>query len=629
MPVSLERFVGCLADSGLMSTDDVSAVRSVVSPERRQDDAHDFARDLVRQGRLTLYQASVLYMGKSKGLVFGDYVVLDKLGQGGMGLVLKAQHRRMKRVVALKVLSPSVTRSSHTLKRFQREVEAAARLSHPNIVTAFDAGVHEGMHYLVMQYVCGKDLAAIVKADGPLTPDQAIDYLLQTARGLEHAHQLGIVHRDVKPGNLLLDVNGQIKILDMGLARLDYVGHLKSAEENITRTGTIMGTVDYMAPEQAMNTRLADHRADIYSLGCTLYYLLTGAPPYAGETMMERLVAHRERPIPSLRALRADVPAALDRSFQRMMAKQPADRYPALDELIADLEAAQKPGAAPEVPRMPQMAPATADPDLLSFLGSLEPQSVATKKIRGQSGPNDTLDDSASEITSIAAVMSSETDDMPSHRSAEIRLRRHWASPLIVGAAAASVVIVILLTASIFRWAADRAEATSIVVAAPRVELAPNAEPLISTDEFHQVDQDRSTATWLLTRGGKARIHVEGKGPLDVASVAQFPAQRFRVVGATLPASHELTKADVVRLAKLSELSTLDLSGIAIQGGALDQLMSLKGLTKLNITGTRLSAASLERLRQRLPDCQIIATVEQKAGGKRNPSAKGKGSKPA
>ncbi|MBI3463177.1 MAG: serine/threonine protein kinase [Planctomycetes bacterium] len=625
MAVSVERFVGCLADSGLLSSDDLLAIRNVVSPEQRQADAHDFARDLVRQGRLTLYQASLLYLGKSKGLVFGEYVVLDKLGQGGMGLVLKAQHRRMKRVVALKVLSPAVTRSAHTVKRFQREVEAAARLSHPNIVTAFDAGLHEGMHYLVMEYVNGRDLSAIVKAEGPLAPEQALDYLLQAARGLEHAHQLGIIHRDIKPGNLLLDIHGQIKILDMGLARLDYLGQQYSAEENITRTGTIMGTVDYMAPEQAVNTRHADHRADIYSLGCTLYFLLTGAPPYEGETMMERLVAHRERPIPSLRARRAEVSAALDGSFQRMMAKQPADRYPAVEDLIADLEAAQQPGTVPAAaPRLPESAPSSSgDIDLLKFLGSLEPQSVATKR-RGQITSSDTLDDSGSDITSIAAV-GPETDSVSSERVTATGLRRRLAPPQIVSLAASAVVVAVLLSAGLFRLIAGQAEQGAIV-APPRVAAPPSAEPLISTDEFHQVDQDRTGATWIITQGGKVTIQIEGRGPLDISSVARLPAERFHVVGATLPADRELTNADIGRLRKLPELSMLDLSGIAIQGGALQQLITLKTLKTLNVSGTRLSAASLERLRQGLPDCEIIAAVEhQKAGGaKKKTSAKGK-----
>jgi len=537
-----------------------------------------------------------------------------------MGLVLKAQHRRMKRVVALKVLAPSVTRSSHTIKRFQREVEAAARLSHPHIVTAFDAGVHEGMHYLVMEYVNGNDLSAIVKAEGPLAPSQAVDYLLQAARGLEHAHKLGIIHRDIKPSNLLLDVSGQVKVLDMGLARLDYLGHQESAEENITRTGTIMGTVDYMAPEQAMNTRRADHRADIYSLGCTLHFLLTGSPPYQGETMMERLVAHRELPIPSLRAHRSDVPPGLDRSFERMMAKQPADRYHALEELIADLESVQKNGTSFVAPRLPQIAPATDDPDLLSFLGSLESQS-AVAKIRPQSAANDTLDDRTGAITSVGAAA---TVNASPERAAASGLHRLWASPLMMGGVAAIVGVVILLSAGIFRLIAGQAEEAPIAARSQRAELIAPLAPLISTDEFHQVDQDRSTATWIMAQGGSATIKFAGKAPLEVTSVAQLPADRFRLVGVKLPASYELSKADLVRLAKLPELSTLDLAGIAIPVGALEQLISLKKLTTLNVTGARLSTASLERLRQGLPACEIVTSVEQKVGrAQRNSAAQG------
>jgi serine/threonine protein kinase len=381
-----------------------------------------------------------------------------------MGLVLKAQHRRMKRIVALKVLSPSVTKSAHTLRRFQREVEAAARLCHANIVTAFDAGVHEGMHYLVMEYVCGKDLAAIVKAEGLLSPEQAIDYLLQTARGLEHAHKLGIVHRDIKPGNLLLDEHGQIKILDMGLARLDQGGK-RSAEENITRTGTIMGTVDYMAPEQAMNTRHADHRADIYSLGCTLYFLLNGAPPYAGETMMERLVAHRELPIPSLTALRDDVPLELDRIFQRLMAKYADQRYQSIEELIDDLALAQEQGQRPEL-RAPQAVPSTDDPDLLTFLDSLEPQS-ASSKFRGPPPSSDTIDDRPGAITAAGADISTEFSVTPSHSSVTIAVPRRWASPLLVGGIAAAAASVLMIGVTLLWLRIGRAEEATMVNSSP------------------------------------------------------------------------------------------------------------------------------------------------------------------
>ncbi len=270
---------------------------------------------------------------------FDEYLLMGKLGEGGMGVVYKAQHRRMHRLVAIKMLPPTTMKSPEAIQRFYREVEAAAKLMHPNIVTAFDAGECQGTHYLVMEYVEGQDLAKIVKQHGPLPVQKAVDYVLQTARGLQYAHGKGVVHRDIKPGNLLLDKKGTVKILDMGLARLEATAARDdSGGERLTQSGQMMGTCEYMAPEQALDTHTADARSDIYSLGCTLYRLLIGQPPYHGDTLMKVLLAHRELPIPSLRQLRQDVPEQLDAVFQKMMAKEPEDRYQSMAEVIVELE---------------------------------------------------------------------------------------------------------------------------------------------------------------------------------------------------------------------------------------------------------------------------------------------------
>lgn len=371
--VTVEHFKRQMIASGLVPDGVLSQhISSEIS------DAEQLSRLLVKQKLLTPYQARQLLAGKGTTLVLGNYVVLEKLGQGGMGMVLKARHRRMDRIVALKILSTNVTKNATAAKRFQREVKAAARLEHPNIVSALDADEVNGTPFLVMQFVEGTDLSALVKKNGPLAVDHAISCVLQAANGLRYAHEQGVIHRDIKPANLFLDRSGTVKVLDMGLARLESEG---VNQDELTGTGQIMGTIDYMAPEQAADTKNADVRADIYSLGVTLWYLLTGSALYpAGSTVM-KLMAHQNQPIPSLCEACPAATAALQNVFRRMVAKSPDERFQSMADLIVALEQCRRGSSSSPISAV---AVDNVDASLATFLRDLEssPDSPAAIRVK-------------------------------------------------------------------------------------------------------------------------------------------------------------------------------------------------------------------------------------------------------
>jgi len=349
---------------------DLLRQNDLVEPSRLDEITRDIGTDntlalvkhLVKQGWLTRYQVQEVWRGRGANLVLGPYRLLDQVGEGGMGQVFKARHQIMQRLVALKIMRPELLKNADAPRRFLREAQAAARLSHPNIVTLYDAGEINGTHYLAMELIEGMDLGRTVRESGPLPVAQACDYLRQVAEGLSHAHEQGLVHRDIKPSNLLVArERGVVKILDMGLARLSTPSILTDTSGTLTREGSVLGTFDYLAPEQAKNARDVDARADLYSLGCTFYHLIAGKPPFADGPGLDKLIRHQMDEPPPLASLRPDVPPGVAALIHKLMAKRPEDRHQTAKEVAEAVQQLGKGGASEPVFELPleSMLPAS------------------------------------------------------------------------------------------------------------------------------------------------------------------------------------------------------------------------------------------------------------------------------
>jgi serine/threonine-protein kinase len=331
--LKVDSFLDLVRRSEVVERDQLNRVLRKLKEEAGGKPIHDtefVAARLVEAGLLTRWQADRLLEGRHKGFFLGKYKLLSHLGSGGMSNVYLAEHVLMHRRVAIKVLPKQRVNDSSYLARFRREAEAVAALDHRNIVRAYDVDNVGDIHYLVMEYVEGRDLQAMVKEEGVLDYARAADYIRQAAEGLEHAHQAGLIHRDVKPANLLVDQNNVVKLLDLGLARFtdeDRASLTVKYDENV------LGTADYLAPEQAIDSHGVDARADIYSLGCSFYFLLTGHPPFPDGTLPQRLMMHQKTPPPDVRIERPDAPEDLLEICLRMMAKKPGARYQSAQEL--------------------------------------------------------------------------------------------------------------------------------------------------------------------------------------------------------------------------------------------------------------------------------------------------------
>lgn len=562
MPLSIEEFQQRLTAAKLLSADESeSAVRTVIEAERVADGAA-VAERLVAAGKLTPFQAERLCQGPGGQLTLGNYVILDQLGQGGMGTVFRAEHRQMKRQVALKVLRPDRLASPNAALRFQREVETLAKLDHPNIVTAFDADQVDGICFLAMQFVDGRNLATVVRQNGPLPVAQAVDCVLQAARGLAYAHQQGIIHRDVKPSNLLLDRQGTVKLLDLGLAAL--AAHDTDHPETLTGGDLLVGTVDYISPEQARSPKLADERSDIYSLGLTLWYLLTGRVAYDDESKFDKLLAHRERPLPSLLAARPEVPAELDGIYRRMSAKHPSDRYAAMSDVIAALESYQaahgevktktleKPSAAPAGTKAARIVP----PALVAGLLAITLAAFWLWRF----GP--ALFQPAPADPSAAGPVAQEPP-----AKAEEQTEPQSPQPVVPPVAATP----------------------TPVVAAPAAPLP--------------ADLQRHVAELVIKAGGSVGWATREYG--SAARLEEIPAEPFVVRSITAGGAKQITDETVAAFGQLPFLNELDLADTAVGNQGLRSLTGLDSLDSLTLSRTAVTDEGIRWLTANRDLCRL------------------------
>lgn len=358
--IDLGDFLERLERSQLLTAEDLAALNVEIQPVRDVVQVEPLGRKLVRRGYLTDWQLRMLLSGREV-LRLGNYRLLDLLGRGGMGTVLKAEHVVLGHIVAIKVMARRLLDSPSHVARFHREIQAVAAIDHPHVVRALDAESVGDTHFLVMEYVEGTDLGSIVERRGRLGVGEACEFVRQAAEGLAAAHRGGLVHRDLKPANLILtwtaDDQPLVKILDMGLARF---ASEDEKDGSLTKTGQMMGTPDYMSPEQAWDTKAVDIRGDIYSLGCTLFRFLNGKPPFRGENPFQTLMIRTTLEAPSLKSLDPDIPAALDSIVAKMLRRDPAQRYQDPREVATDLAAFSNPPSRFDVEQTASVEPATA-----------------------------------------------------------------------------------------------------------------------------------------------------------------------------------------------------------------------------------------------------------------------------
>jgi serine/threonine protein kinase len=593
MPIdSVVQLVRLIQQYRLLDAPQLEELARTVAP--RFTVPRSLAKELLQRDWLTAYQINQLFQGRGGDLLFNHFVLLERLGEGGMGQVFKARNRKLGQIVALKIIHRDRQVGPESIRRFLREIETVSKLVHPNIVQAIDADEIGGAHFFVMEYVEGTDLAKLVKQTGPLPPALASDYIRQAALGLQHAHQMGLVHRDIKPANLLLTKKGVVKLVDLGLARRQNVEEA-AASTALTQVGSILGTPDYIAPEQARNSSNADIRSDLYSLGCTLYFLLTGEPPFPGGALTEKLLRHQLDPPPSVRLLRPEVPAILDDVIQHLMAKQPEDRIQTPGELAALLAG-----------KMPVPARLTAGPrPALAGRPFPSPQAPATQTV-----PVALPVAAESRTVAVAAsVGSAHTDfDTPIPLSVT-RIEVHGRRPArrwpwwLLGGLAVFVMAGTMLMVVGAKMAFSRSKPRGDTSASTKVTSIPEKE---KEKDKPKPPADAWKATVAL-RKLKGRVAPDDYKPnyqptsVDLSGTLASDADLINLaampnVTALNLAGTKITDKGLAQVESLTKLTSLTLTNTAVTDEGLSHLKSLTELWELNLHGTQVRGTGLVHL---------------------------------
>ncbi|MCI0703863.1 MAG: serine/threonine protein kinase [Planctomycetia bacterium] len=361
VPLSVEELLQLIQKSGMVDEQKLSAYL-----QRREltaqvaEDPQSVIDEMVQVGILTYFQAEQFAQGKWRGFTIGKFKLLERIGVGGMGQVFLCEHMFIRKRVAIKVLPPAKADQPAALGRFYREARAAGSLEHANIVRTHDIDQDGDLHFIVMDYVDGANLLEVVKKFGPMDIRRALSYVRQTASALDYAFRNGIIHRDVKPGNIIVDRKGVARLLDLGLARFfkDHVDQLTLKYDD----KIVLGTADYVAPEQVANSHSVDIRADIYALGATFYFLLAGHPPFPLGTVSQKLLCHRTKEPTPIRQIRPELPEALAEIVTKMLAKDPRARFQTPAQVVTELETwTGEPVPLPAEEEMPQLSPAARE----------------------------------------------------------------------------------------------------------------------------------------------------------------------------------------------------------------------------------------------------------------------------